>query len=128
MLNRKISKEIGEQTINNLDFKKHQYKILKFPFWAIIIFDKRRPTLVIDEAMVYDKRKKKDVPGFMHREVTHTNKKGFEKIYPNPDPNDTKPMYLKKPSKKPKTFFRDIDKKLDMPKYLKDRYSINNKK
>ena len=67
MLNRKISKEIGKQNINNLDFKKYQYKRFKFPFWAKVIYDKPRPTLVIDEDLAFDKNKKKDVPGFMHR-------------------------------------------------------------
>ena len=63
MLNRKISKEIGKQNINNLDFKKYQYKRFKFPFWAKVIYDKPRPTLVIDEDLAFDKNKKKDVPG-----------------------------------------------------------------
>lgn len=52
----------------------------EFPFWARLRICKNRPTLVIDEAEVIDKKTKKAVPGYVHREVTHTAKKDNEKI------------------------------------------------
>lgn len=100
----------------------------KFPFWARLKIGKKRTTLVIDEEKVIDKNKKKEVDGYVHREATHKNKKGLEKIFPNPDKTDTEPMYLKKPSKLPKYMFKKHNKNLDMPKHLKDKYSRNNKK
>ena len=36
-------------------------------------------------------------------------------------------MYLKSPRKLPKKMFKTHNKKLDMPKDLKDRYNKNNK-
>ena len=55
------------------------------------------------------------------------NQKDYEEISPNPDPNDSEPMYLKRPSKLPKTLFNPHNKQLNMPKHLKERYSKNNK-
>ena len=100
----------------------------KFPFWARIKIGKKRTTLVIDEEKVINKRTKKIEDGFVDREATHTPRKDFEKIYPNPDPMDEKPMYLKRPSKKPKRLFEPHNKILNMPKHLKDRYDKNNYK
>ena len=128
MLNREISKEIGEQNINDLDFKKYQYKRFKFPFWARLKKNKNRVVLIIDEDLAFDKKKKKYVSGFVNREATHSYKKGFEKVYPNPNPKDSRPMYLKKPNKKAKYEFAPIGTKLNMPKILADRYAKNNKK
>lgn len=101
----------------------------EYPFWARLKINKNRTTLVIDESEVFDKKKKKNVPGFEHRESIHVindeiaRKKGYEKIFPNPDSSDIMPMYLKKKSKLPKKLFKLHNKKLDMPKSLKDRYS-----
>ena len=100
----------------------------EFPFWARIKIGKKRTTLVIDEEKVINKRTKKIEDGFVDREATHTPRKGFEKIHPNPDPMDEKPMYLKRPSKKPKRLFEPHNKSLNMPKHLKDRYDKNNYK
>ena len=105
---------------------KHQEE-LNFPFWAVIVFSKRRPTLVIDEAEALDKIKKKYVPGFVHREATHSYKKSYELISPNPNPQDKRPMYLKKPRKAPKTFFRSINKNYSIPEHLKTKYSKKKK-
>jgi hypothetical protein len=71
----------------------------KFPFWARLKIDKQRTTLVIDEEQVLNKKTKKQEDGFVHREVIHTLKKEYEKITPNPDRTDPKPMYLKRPAK-----------------------------
>ena len=99
----------------------------KFPFWARLRISKNRTTLVIDEDIALDE-KKKTVDGYVHREATHTAGKGFEKIEPNPDKNDPEPMYLKSPRKHPKYLFVPHDKDLDMPEELKQRYEKNNHK
>lgn len=98
-----------------------------FPFWARFKLNKKRTTLVIDEDIVLNKKRNKLEDAFVHREATHSYKKDFEKIYPNPDKTDKEPMYLKRPRKHPKRMFEPHNKKLDMPKYLKDRYKKNNK-
>ena len=100
----------------------------EFPFWARLKIGKRRTTLVIDEEMVVNKKTKKLEDGFVDRESTHTYRKDFEKIFPNPDTSDKQPMYLKRPTKKPKRLFEPHNKKLIMPKYLKDKYDKNNHK
>ena len=101
----------------------------KFPFWARLKIGKIRTTLVIDEDLAKDENKKL-VPGYVHREATHSKKprKDYEMIHPNPDPSDSKPMYLKRPRKHPKKLFKPHNKKLNMPNHLKERYSKNNKK
>ena len=83
--------------------------------------------MVIDEEKVINKRTKKLEDGFVDREATHSWRKDYEKTFPNPDESDKDPMYLKRPSKKPKRLFEPHNKKLVMPKYLKDRYKNNNK-
>ena len=100
----------------------------EYPFWARLKIDKRRSTLVIDRDMAMDKKKKKLVPGFVHREVTSQYKKDREKIEPNPDPKKTEPMYLKGPKKTPKNLIKHHDGNFNMPDELKERYSKNNKK
>ena len=100
----------------------------EFPFWARIKIGKKGTTLVIDEEKVINKRTKKIEDGYVDREATHTSRKDFEKIYPNPDPMDKEPMYLKRPSKKPKRLFEPHNRNLNMPKHLKDRYDKNNYK
>lgn len=100
----------------------------KFPFWARLKISKNRTTLVIDEANALNKRSKKYEDGYVHREAIHNYRKGYEEIRPNPDREDNKPMYLKRPTKLPKQFFKPHNKQLDMPKHLIDRYSKNNKK
>lgn len=92
-----------------------------YPFWGRLRFGKRRTTLVIDEDLAFDKKKK--VPGFIHRESTHSYKKDYEKIDPNPDSSDNKLMYLKRPRKLPKNLIAANNKNLSMPNHLKDRYS-----
>ncbi|MCL2556798.1 MAG: hypothetical protein FWE03_07295 [Firmicutes bacterium] len=106
----------------NKDFPK------KFPFWARFKPNKKRTTLVIDEELVFDKKTKKQEEGFVHREATHSEGKGYEKIYPNPDKDDPLPMHLKRAAKKPKRLFEPHNKDLEMPDCLKDKYSKNNKK
>ena len=105
----------------------------KFPFWARLKISKKRTTLVIDEEEAYNKKKKRMEAGFVHREAIHPNEtgsnvKGYEKIEPNPDPNDKKPMYLKRPSKLPQRMFEPHNKDLNMPEHLKERYDKNNHK
>lgn len=100
----------------------------KFPFWARMKINKHRTTLVIDETKVINKKNKKEEDGFVHREATHSYKKEFEKIEPNPDKDDKDPMYLKRPRKLPKRMFEPHNKQLDMPEHLKQKYDKNNKK
>ena len=101
----------------------------EFPFWARIKISKHRTSLVIDEEKVVNKKTKKLEDGFVHREATSQYHKGFEEILPNPDKDKhPNPMYLKSPRKLPKRLFETHNKKLAMPKHLKDRYSKNNKK
>lgn len=99
-----------------------------FPFWARVKMDKRRTTLVIDEEDGYNKKTKTNESLFVHREATHTSKKDYEKIDPNPDRTDKSPMFLKRARKLPKRMFEKHNKDLDMPKHLKERYDKNNKK
>lgn len=100
-----------------------------FPFWGILKVGKNRPTLVIDEtAEAYDKQKKKKVDGFVHREATSQEGKNREKVFPNPDPKRTEPMYLKRPSKIPKRLIAPNSNNLSMPDELRKRYEKNNKK
>ncbi len=116
----------------NLDRKKENIQKgefpSEFPFWARLKIGKKRTTLVIDEDIAFNKKKNKFEEGFVNREATHTYKKEYEEIFPNPDPNDDSPMYLRRPTKKPKRLFEPHNKKLDMPQHLKDRYSKNNNK
>lgn len=99
-----------------------------FPFWARLKINKNRPTLVIDETEVLNKKRNKFVDGFVHREVIHTKKNSdYEEIVPNPDPKDPKPMYLKRPRKLPKTLFKPHEGGWTMPDHLRKRYEKNNK-
>ncbi len=100
----------------------------EFPFWARLKIGKHRTTLVIDEDQAYNKRRKRFEDGYVNREATHTYKKDYEEISPNPDKDDCEPMYLKRPTKKPKRMFEPHNKSLSMPQFLIDRYSKNNKK
>ena len=99
----------------------------KFPFWARLKISKNRTTLVIDEDKIIDKVSNKEQEAYVHREATHTYRKDFEEIKPNPDKTDPEPMYLKRPTKLPKQLFRPHNKELDMPDHLKKRYEKNNK-
>lgn len=94
------------------------YAFLLFPFWARLKIGKNRTTLVIDE----------EGEDFVHREATHTPKSDHTMISPNPDKNDPKPMYLKRPRKLPKRMFKPHNKPLDLPEELKKQYEPNNKK
>jgi hypothetical protein len=100
----------------------------KFPFWARLRIGKNRTTLVIDEAPAINKKTKKLEDGFVDREAIHTKKKDYEEIKPNPDKADKRPMYLKRPTKKPKKMFKPHNKNLEMPETLKKRYEKNNEK
>lgn len=99
-----------------------------FPFWARFKKNKNRTTLVIDEELAMNKKSEKEEEVFVHREATHSYRKDFEEITPNPDASDKKPMFLKRPRKKPKRLFEPHNKKLNLPKFLVDRYNKNNKK
>ena len=96
-----------------------------YPFWARLKIDKNRTTLIIDRDLVKDKNKEVLVPGFIHREATSKFKKDREKIYPNPDKTKKNPMYLKSPRSIPKSLIRKHNKNLEIPEYLKERYSKN---
>ncbi len=100
----------------------------KFPFWARLKINKHRTALVIDEEKVVNKKTKELEDGFVHREATHTENSKYEKIFPNPDKADPKPMFLKDPEKKPKRLFQPHNKDLDMPEELRERYDKNNHK
>lgn len=101
----------------------------KFPFWARLKISKHRTTLVIDEEKYSDKKTKKNIDGYVHREASSQYHKGFEKIEPNPDKDKRpNPMYLKSPRKLPKRMFEPHNKNLEMPQHLIDRYNKNNKK
>ncbi|MDY6367713.1 MAG: hypothetical protein SPL13_04285 [Clostridia bacterium] len=100
----------------------------KFPFWGRLKIEKNRPTLVIDEDIVIDKKSQKEVEGFVHREVLHKQVKGQKGIMPNPDKTDPNPMYLQKPRKLPKRLIKPLDIEFDMPKELKEMYEKNNNK
>ena len=99
-----------------------------FPFWARLKISKRRTTLVIDEEYAYNKKNNKKEDCYIHREATHTERKDYEKIVPNPNKNDKLPMYLKRAKKLPKRMFEPHNQNLYIPKHLKDLYDKNNKK
>ena len=122
-----MSKEVKKMKKKKAQNKKETFPS-KFPFWARLKISKNRTTLVIDEDIAYNKKKKKYEDGFVHREATHSYKKDYEEVKPNPDRKDSKPMYLKKPAKHPKVLFSLHNKSLLMPKSLIDRYSKNNNK
>lgn len=106
----------------------------KFPFWGKVKFKKERPTLVIDEEdNVFDKKKNKNISMFVHREVKHSNEdgsnvKGLEQIVPNPNKNDKRAMYLKRPSKIAKKMIVPLGSNWSIPDHLVEKYSKNNKK
>ena len=100
----------------------------KFPFWARLKIEKKRTTLVIDECETINKKKKREEKGFVHREATHTYKPEYQKVDPNPDKDDKKPMYLKRPKKLPQVLFGPHNKQLDMPEALRRQYEKNNRK
>ena len=100
----------------------------KVPFWTRMKVGEKHPALIIDREKVVNKKTKKEEPGFVYREGTHTYKKDREELKPNPDRTDKDPMYLKRPEKKPQRLFEPHNKKLDMPKHLKQRYDKNNYK
>ena len=89
--------------------------------------------MIDEEKEVWNSQKKRFEEGFVHREVIHpdddfSNVKGYEKVEPNPDPKDSKPMFLKSPSKKPKILFKPHEKNWIIPQYLVDKYDKNNHK
>lgn len=105
-----------------------EIKTQRFPFWAKLKIG-GHPTLVIDEDMARDKQKNNIlVPGFVHRESTHSEELASETIFPNPDPTDPDPMYLKRPVKKPKRLFTALGKNWKIPQHLQQRYEKNNNK
>lgn len=127
----KNKKHIWMELINIM-IKKHNKKNKRelpneFPFCARLKISKKRTTLVIDEEIFKDKKTNKEEDGFVHREAIHSFRKDYEKIEPNPDKDDSKPMYLKRPSKLPKRLFEPHNKNIDMPEHLKNKYKKNNK-
>ena len=108
--------------------KKNNFFPEEFPFWARLKFGKKRTTLVIDQEMRLNKKKGRVEDHYVHREATSTANKGLEKIDPNPDRSKSDPMYLKGVRWHPKYLLSVHNKTLDMPQFLKDRYSKNNKK
>ena len=125
----KITKPAPEQgREKETDVVEVEIKTQRFPFWAKLKMGGKHPTLVIDEAEAMDKSKQRLVPGFVHREVTHTKNKNHEEIIPNPDPTDPDPMYLKRPDKKPKRLFTALGKNWEIPQHLQQRYEKNNNK
>lgn len=100
----------------------------KFPFWARLKIAKNRTTLVIDEDTAFDKKKREYVEGYVHREATHSYKSDYDEISPNPDKDDSLPMYLKRPQKLPKYLFAPHNKDLSIPDSLIEKYDKNNHK
>ena len=100
----------------------------KVPFWARLRIGGQHPSLIIDREDVVNKKTKKEEKGFVYRESTHVEKKDREEIFPNPDKSDPRPMYLKRPAKKPQRLFEPHNKELSMPDKLKKRYEKNNNK
>ncbi len=121
---------MGKKAKKSIEVKDKETEEKKplIPFWGRLKIGKRRPTLVIDEEKVVHKKNKKLVPGYVHRETTHNDRKGYEEINPNPDKTDSKPMYLKGARKLPQTLIKPLEEDFDMPEHLKKRYSKNNKK
>ena len=118
-----------KNTVQKTQDKKQKKEFPKeFPFWGRMKMGKKRTALIIDEETVRSKKSGKTEDAFVHREATHTERKDYEKIFPNPDKTDDKPMYLKRPRKKPKRMFEPHNKNLDMPLHLKERYEKNNRK
>ena len=101
---------------------------MEFPFWARMKISKNRTTLIIDDEPKYNKNSKKFSNNFVHREATHTYKKDYEEIIPNPNPDDLRSMYLKRPSKMDQKMFKPHNKQMNIPQHLKERYRKNNKK
>lgn len=100
----------------------------RFPWWGRMKIAKQRPTLVIDKDKVRNKKNGKVVDAYVHREVTHSFKKQYEKVDPNPDRTDPRPMYLKNPRKVPMGMIRPDNKNWEILRNLRERYAKNNKK
>ena len=120
-------KKIIKPKLNNTKSTNDKFP-KKFPFWARLKIGKNRPTLVIDKDKIIDKVSKKVEDAFVNREVTHTYKKEYLEIKPNPDSKDPNPMYLRRPTKMPKRLFKPNNRNIDMPQILIDMYDKNNKK
>ena len=101
---------------------------LEFPFWARMKISKNRTTLVIDDEPTYNKKSKKISNNFVHREATHSYRKDYEVISPNPNKDDKRPMYLKRPTKMNQRLFSPHNRNLLVPEHLQKRYSKNNEK
>ena len=106
-----------------------------FPFWARFKPNKGRTTLIIDEVQVGRNNSDQVDDYFVHREAIHCLEDNryvlsgdYEKIDPNPDRDDPRPMYLKRPHKHPKRVFEPHNKNLTMPEDLRQRYDKNNHK
>lgn len=123
----KFEKTVSKKNENVDKVEEKEQFPKKFPFWARFKKNKNRTTLVIDEEKVKRKNSEIEDDCFVHRESTHTYRKDYEEIYPNPDITDLQPMYLKRPRKHPKVMFRVHNKNLDMPQHLIEKYDKNNK-
>ena len=133
-------KEVSKISKKSMKIRNKRYKIrrvvnkqrkkfpLKFPFWARLKISKNRTTLIIDDEATYNKKSRKFSNNFVHREATHTYKKDYEEVKPNPDKNDNESMYLKRPRKHSQDLFKPHNKNLTMPERFAERYSKNNKK
>lgn len=113
MANKKNANTLPKQhKLSTSNAKQTEKKLFpdKFPFWARLKIEKRRPTLIIDEEKAYNKNKKRMEEGFVHREVTHTKKQDYLPVIPNPNKKDKTPLYLKAPQKKPKRLFKPLKK------------------
>ena len=125
---KKISREKHKYKVRRVVDKQRKKFPVEFPFWARMKINKNRTTLVIDDEPTFNKNSKKLSNNFVHREATHSYKKDYEGIFPNPDSTDKKPMYLKRPRNHPQDLFKPHNKKMNIPSHLKERYSKNNKK
>lgn len=88
------------------------------PFWGRLMIDRHHPTVVIDEKPAWDKKKRKMVDGFVHRELTYSEDIPGLPIK-NPDENDPKPAKLARPNTLPQRLIKPLDKHWEIPQELK---------
>lgn len=67
--------------------------MIKFPHFRMYKKN-NHPALIVGEAKI-----KKENDGFLFRKASHSKKlttRGYEKVYPNPNPKDARPMFIEK--------------------------------
>ena len=87
------------------------------PFWGRLMIGGNHPTVVVEEKLTWDKQKKKEVEGFVHRELTHSTKISGTPIM-NPDIKDKRPVKLQKPKDIPQRLVKPLDKDWEIPQEI----------